>query len=40
MDFADLARAAGKGDVKAFVALTRRFQHLAFGSAFTLVYDF
>jgi RNA polymerase sigma factor (sigma-70 family) len=40
MDFADLVRAAGKGDVKAFVALTRRFQHLAFGSAFTLVHDF
>jgi RNA polymerase sigma factor (sigma-70 family) len=40
MDFADLVRAAGKGNEKAFVALTRRFQHLAFGSALALVHDF
>jgi RNA polymerase sigma factor (sigma-70 family) len=39
MDFVDLVHAAGKGDVKAFVALTRRFQHLAFGSALALVHD-
>ncbi|HTX77824.1 MAG TPA: sigma-70 family RNA polymerase sigma factor [Terracidiphilus sp.] len=40
MDFVDLVRTASKGDVKAFVALTRRFQHLAFGSAFALLHDF
>ena len=32
-------RAAG-GDVKAFLDLTRRFQHFAFGSAPALVNDF
>lgn len=40
MDFVDLVREASKGDVSAFVALTRRFQHLAFGSALALVHDF
>ena len=40
MDFADLVREASKGDVNAFVRLTRRFQHLAFGSALALVQDF
>lgn len=40
MDFVDLVRAASKGDVDAFVALTRRFQHLALGSALALVHDF
>ena len=40
MDFADLVREASKGDVNAFVTLTRRFQHLAFGSALALVQDF
>jgi RNA polymerase sigma factor (sigma-70 family) len=40
MDFVNLVRAASKGDVNAFVALTRRFQHLAFGSALALVHDF
>jgi DNA-directed RNA polymerase specialized sigma24 family protein len=40
MDFADLVREASKGDVNAFVRLTRRFQHLAFGSALALVHDF
>jgi RNA polymerase sigma factor (sigma-70 family) len=39
MDYPELVRAAGKGDVKAFVALTRRFQRLAFGSALSLVGD-
>jgi len=40
MDFVDLVQAASKGDVNAFVVLTRRFQHLAFGSALALVHDF
>jgi DNA-directed RNA polymerase specialized sigma24 family protein len=40
MDFVDLVREARNGDVSAFVALTRRFQHLAFGSALALVRDF
>ena len=40
MDFTDLVRQASKGDVSAFVTLTRRFQHLAFGSALALVHDF
>src|SRR5579872_6374852 len=40
MDFIDLVQEASKGDVSAFVALTRRFQHLAFGSALALVHDF
>jgi RNA polymerase sigma factor (sigma-70 family) len=40
MNFVDLVREASNGDVSAFVALTRRFQHLAFGSALALVRDF
>jgi RNA polymerase sigma factor (sigma-70 family) len=40
MDLAHLVRRAGQGDVDAFVALTHRFQHLAFGSALALVRDF
>ena len=40
MDHADLVRRATTGDVKAFVELTRRFQHVAFGSALALVGDF
>ena len=40
MDYADLARRAGLGEVKAFVELTRRFQHTAFGSALALIGDF
>jgi len=40
MDYADLARQAGDGEVKAFVELTRRFQHAAFGSALALIGDF
>jgi RNA polymerase sigma factor (sigma-70 family) len=39
-DHEQLARQAGGGDVKAFVELTRRFQHFAFGSALALVHDF
>jgi RNA polymerase sigma factor (sigma-70 family) len=40
MDLEQLVRCAAQGDVKAFVALTRRFQHFAFGSALALVGDF
>src|SRR5882672_10459557 len=40
MDHEQLVRRASGGDVKAFVALTRRFQHAAFGSALALVRDF
>lgn len=40
MDLETLVERASKGDVKAFVALTRRFQHFAFGSALSLVRDF
>jgi len=40
MDLEPLVRAAQGGNVKAFVELTRRFQHFAFGSALTLVRDF
>ena len=40
MDHAHLVRRATGGDVKAFVELTRRFQHFAFGSALALVHDF
>jgi DNA-directed RNA polymerase specialized sigma24 family protein len=39
MDFVDLVRAASKGDVNAFVTLTRRSHPLAFGSALSLVRD-
>lgn len=35
-----LVRIAAKGDPDAFVALTRRFQHFAFGSALALLGDF
>ena len=35
-----LVRRASRGDVKAFVELTRRYQHLVFGSALALVHDF
>jgi DNA-directed RNA polymerase specialized sigma24 family protein len=34
------ARASSQGDVKAFVKLTRRFQHAAFSSALALARDF
>jgi RNA polymerase sigma factor (sigma-70 family) len=40
MDHEHLVRSAAGGDVKAFVELTRRFQHFAFGSALALTHDF
>jgi RNA polymerase sigma factor (sigma-70 family) len=40
MDHEQLVRRAGEGDVQAFVDLTRRFQHFAFGSALAQVRDF
>ena len=40
MDHEQLVRRAQGGDVAAFVDLTRRFQHFAFGSALSLVRDF
>ncbi|WP_426534354.1 RNA polymerase sigma factor [Bradyrhizobium sp. McL0615] len=40
MDHERLVRKAQKGDVDAFVELTRRFQHFAFGSALAQVHDF
>ncbi|MGB6536492.1 MAG: sigma-70 family RNA polymerase sigma factor [Xanthobacteraceae bacterium] len=40
MNYEDLVRLAARGDVNAFVALMRRFQQAAFGSALTLVHDF
>jgi RNA polymerase sigma-70 factor (ECF subfamily) len=40
MDHDNLVRSAAAGDVTAFVELTRRFQHFAFGSALALVRDF
>src|SRR6202163_454700 len=40
MDHEPLVRRAAQGDVGAFVELTRRFQHFAFGSALALVRDF
>jgi len=39
MDYAELVRRASSGEVIAFVALTRRFQHAAFGSALALTGD-
>src|SRR6266436_9521839 len=40
MEYEQLVRQAGGGDVKAFVELTRRFQQFAFGTALALVRDF
>jgi RNA polymerase sigma factor (sigma-70 family) len=40
MDHEHLVRRASGGDVRAFVDLTRRFQHFAFGSALAQVRDF
>ena len=40
MDYAELVRRASRGEVIAFVELTRRFQHAAFGSALALIGDF
>ena len=39
-DLEQLVRIAATGDVNAFVELTRRFQHFAFGSALALLGDF
>jgi RNA polymerase sigma factor (sigma-70 family) len=39
MDLEPLVRRAAQGDVKAFVELTERFQHFAFGSALALLGD-
>jgi RNA polymerase sigma-70 factor, ECF subfamily len=39
MDLEPLVRRAQEGYVKAFVELTRRYQHLAFGSALALIQD-
>lgn len=40
MDHEHLVRLAGGGDVRAFVELTKRFQHFAFGSALSLIGGF
>src|SRR6188474_3367390 len=40
MELEALVNQARRGEVKAFVELTRRFQHAAYGSALTLVRDF
>lgn len=40
MELEALIRQARGGDVKAFMELTRRFQHAAYGSALTLMRDF
>src|SRR6266850_5880351 len=40
MDHEQLVRRGSGGDVQAFVDLTRRFQHFAFGSALAQVRDF
>jgi RNA polymerase sigma factor (sigma-70 family) len=40
MDYEQRVRRASGGDVKAFVDLTRQFQHMAFGTALALVNDF
>jgi RNA polymerase sigma factor (sigma-70 family) len=40
MDHERLVRLASGGDVRAFVELTKRFQHFAFGSALALIHDF
>src|SRR5712671_5798743 len=40
MEHEQLVRKAQVGDVAAFVELTRRFQHFAFGSALAMVRDF
>jgi len=39
-DLEELVQTAATGDVNAFVELTRRFQHFAFGSALALLGDF
>jgi Sigma-70 region 2 len=40
MDYEQQVRRASVGDVKAFVELTRQFQHMAFGAALALLKDF
>src|SRR6516165_12480577 len=40
MELEKLVQRALKGDLNAFVALTRQFQHLAFGAALALLGDF
>jgi hypothetical protein len=40
MDYEQRVRRASGGDVKAFVDLTRQFQHMAFGAALAVVNDF
>src|SRR5215471_2478597 len=40
IDHERLVRLAAGGDVGAFVELTRRFRHFAFGSALALIHDF
>ena len=40
MDYEQQVRRASGGDVRAFVDLTRQFQHMAFGAALALVNDF
>jgi hypothetical protein len=40
MDYEQQVHRASGGDVKAFVDLTRQFQHMAFGTALALVNDF
>lgn len=40
MDYEGQVRLAAGGDIRAFVALMRRFQQAAFGSALALVHDF
>src|SRR5262245_12151957 len=40
MELEALVNQARGGDVQAFIELTRRFQHAAYGSALTLVRDF
>jgi RNA polymerase sigma-70 factor (ECF subfamily) len=40
MDYEQQVGRASGGDVKAFVELTRQFQHMAFGAALALLKDF
>lgn len=40
MDHESLLRRAADSDVNAFMALTRTFQHFAFGPALAVVHDF
>jgi RNA polymerase sigma-70 factor (ECF subfamily) len=40
MDHERLVQLAARGNVRAFVELTKRFQHFAFGSALSLLHHF